>query len=75
MEKRRSNMVSVAPEDVDRFVDIVGIIRTRAFKYGFKTLGDPFPSDGLSQRELDALLKEGFIYEDDVGRYRLALMP
>ena len=75
MEKRRSNMVSVAPEEVDRFVDIVGIIRTRAFKYGFKTLGDPFPSDGLSQRELDALLKEGFIYEDDVGHYRLALMP
>lgn len=75
MEKRRSNMVNVPPEEVEAFVDKAGIMRTRAFKYGFKKMGDPFPVDGLSEKEINALIEEGYIYESDVGVYCLALMP
>lgn len=75
MEKRRSNMVNVTPDQVEGFIDVVGLIRTRAFKYGYKKMGDNFPVDGLTDREVDAILSAGFIYESDIGQYSLAMMP
>lgn len=75
MEKRRSNMVNVTPDQVEGFIDVVGLIRTRAFKYGYKKMGDNFPVDGLTDREVDAILSAGFIYESDIGQYCLAMMP
>ena len=75
MEKRRSNMVNVTPDQVEGFVDVVGLMRTRAFKYGYKKMGDNFPVDGLTDREVDAILSAGYIYESDVGQYSLAMMP
>lgn len=75
MEKKRANMVNVRPEDMENFVDVVGIIRTRAFKYGFKNSGDPFPIEGLSTKEIEALTMAGYIYEEDMDEYRLAVMP
>ena len=75
MEKRRSNMVNVTPDQVEGFVDVVGLMRTRAFKYGYKKMGDSFPVDGLTDREVDAILSAGYIYESDVGQYSLAMMP
>lgn len=75
MEKRRSNMVNVTPDQVEGFIDVVGLMRTRAFKYGYKKMGDNFPVDGLTDREVDAILSAGFIYESDIGQYCLAMMP
>lgn len=75
MEKRRSNMVNVTPDQVEGFIDVVGLMRTRAFKYGYKKMGDNFPVDGLTDREVDAILSAGFIYESDIGQYSLAMMP
>lgn len=75
LEKRRSNMVNVTPDQVEGFVDVVGLMRTRAFKYGYKKMGDNFPVDGLTDREVDAILCAGYIYESDVGQYCLAMMP
>lgn len=75
MEKKRSNMVNVRPEEIETFIDKVGIMRKRYFKYGFKNFGDPFPVDGLSLEEIEALVIEGYIYESGAGRYCLALMP
>jgi hypothetical protein len=74
-EKRRSNMVNVSPEEFDTFIDVVGIIRTRMFKYGFRRIGDEFPVDGMSPQEIEAVQSAGYIYEYDVGKYRLTMLP
>lgn len=75
MEKRRSNMVNVRPDELDTFIDVVGIMRSRAFKYGYKKPGDEFPIDDLSDEILDALLTSGYIYERDNSKYYLATLP
>lgn len=75
MEKKRSNMVNVRPEDVKDFIDVVGIMRTRAFKYRCGKPGDEFPLDGLTPKEVEALISAGYIYEDSLDRYCVAVMP
>ena len=65
MQKRRSNMVNVMPGQEDSFIDVVGIIRKRARKYGFSKFDDPFPVEGLSSKELDAILDSGYVYCQD----------
>ena len=75
MEKKRSNMVNVRPEDIKNFIDLVGIMRTRAFKYGFSKPGDNFPIDGLTTREIQALITAGYIYEDSLDKYCVITMP
>lgn len=74
-EKKRSNMVSVAPDQVAGFVDVIGLVRGRAKKYGYSKFGDYFPVDGLTAAEIEAILTEGYIYEDGLDTYRLSFMP
>lgn len=75
--KRRSNMVNIMPGHEDTFIDVVGLVRKRAQKYGYKKLDDPFPIDGLTQAEVDAILDAGYIYCPDysIGEFRLVTMP
>jgi hypothetical protein len=75
MEKKRSNMVNVRPDEMENFVDVVGIIRSRALKYRYKKPGDPFPIEGLSEKEIGALITAGYIYESNLNQYCLAVMP
>lgn len=55
--------------------DPVYVIRERARKYGFRNLGDVFPVDGLSEEMIDVFLREGYIYDNHIGDYRLAFLP
>lgn len=73
--KRRSNMVNVAPGEEDKFIDIIGIIRKRREKYGYRDFGDPFPITGLSEEEIQALVDSGYIYEDGEHSYALMTLP
>lgn len=74
-EKKRSNMVNVRPEDIADFIDVVGIMRSGARKFGFSKTGDEFPTGWLSEEEVEALRNEGYIYMDGVGGYRVGFMP
>lgn len=67
MQKRRSNMVNIVPGHEDSFIDVVGIIRRRAKIYHFSQFDDPFPVEGLTEREIDALLDSGYIYSPDLN--------
>lgn len=60
--KRRANMVNVEPGQEEDFVDTVGIMRTRSKVYGFSKKDDKFPIEGLMPKEVDELIKQGFIY-------------
>lgn len=75
--KRRSNMVNILPGHEDAFIDVVGLVRKRAMVYGYKKLDDPFPIDGLTQKELEAILDAGYIYCPDYnkGEFYLVTMP
>jgi len=73
--KRRANMVNILPGHEDEFIDVVGIMRSRAKKYGFSRFDDPFPIDGLSQIEIDTILDKGYIYTPDNKNYYLVSMP
>ena len=55
--------------------DPVYVMRERARKYGFRDLGDKFPIDDLSEEMIDMLLMEGYIYEANIGDFRLAVLP
>lgn len=77
--KRRANMVNVEPGREDDFVDTVGIMRARSKVYGFKKEGDIFPIEGLTPKEVDALLKEGLIINPSgdfkAGPYKVMQLP
>ena len=73
--KRRANMVNIIPGQEEGFIDVVGIVRRRAKKYGFAKFDDPFPTDGLTQEEIDAILDRGYIYSVDGKSFYLVSMP
>ena len=74
-EKKRSNMVSVVPGKEGEFIDVVGIVRSRAQTYKCSKCGDPFPTEGLTEEELKALEDCGYIYMLKIGDYRLGMLP
>jgi hypothetical protein len=74
-EKRRSNMVNVLPGEEEDFIDVVGIVRKRAKVYHFSKVGDRFPVDGLTKKEIDALVDAALIYPDSLNTYCLYMMP
>ena len=73
--KRRANMVNIMPGHENEFIDVVGIIRRRAKKYGFSKFDDPFPIEGLTQAEVDEILDKGYIYTQDGEHFYLVSMP
>ena len=73
--KRRANMVNILPGHEDEFIDVVGIMRRRAKKYGFSQFDDPFPTEGLSQQEVEAITDRGYIYSVDGEHFYLVSMP
>ena len=73
--KRRANMVNILPGHEDEFIDVVGIVRRRAKKFGFSKFDDPFPIEGLSHDEVDAILDKGYIYTQDGEHFYLVSMP